>query len=153
MGKGRKYPKNNIFRHKANKILGEVATENSEPSLENPEDPSLYRYSNLGNKPVPVEKTGSGKLLDAFKYIGAAIAFVIPVFAFAFWVATLQSRVGVNENDISQLSKDGESSRKEIGDLKMSNIATQKDIGYMQKQLDSHKSKDSGKVNRVAGGL
>jgi len=148
MGKGRKYPKNNILKHKANKILGEVATENSEPSLENPEDPSLYQYSNLGKKPVPVEKSGLSKFLDAFKYIGAAIAFAIPLFAFAFWVATLQSRVGVNGKDISQLSKDSENSRKEINDLKMSNIATQKDIGYMQKQLDSNKSKDSEKVNK-----
>lgn len=150
MGKGRKYPKKNVLKHKANKVLGEVATESSEPSLENPEDPSLYHYSKLGKKPVPVEQSGLSKFLDAFKYIGAAIAFLIPLFAFAFWVATLQSRVGVNEKDISQLSKDSESSRKEINELKMSNIATKKDIDYIQKKIESNKSKNGVKVNKYS---
>jgi hypothetical protein len=148
MGKGRKNPKGIGIRYKANKTLSEVETENSAPSLENPEDSSFYSYNKLGSKPVPVEKSGFGKILEAFKYIGAVIAFVVPVFAFAFWVATLQSRVGVNEKDISHLSKNGENSRQEINNLKMSNIVAQKDIGYIQKQLDANKNKASDKVNK-----
>lgn len=146
MGKGRKYPKGNKSRYKVNKTLGEVATENSEPSLENPEDSSFYSYSKLGGKSVPVEKSNFNKFLDAFKYIGAAIAILAPICGFVFWIATLQSQVGVNEKGISKLSKDGDERKKDINDIKMQNVSLQKDIGYIQKQLDSSGSGE--KVNK-----
>ena len=148
MGKGRKYPKNNKLRHKANKILGDVATENSEPLLKKPEDQNSNIYKDLCSKPVHVEKRGFNKGSEIFKYIGAVIATLAPVFAFVFWVATLQSRVGENEKDISQLSKDRDSSKKVINDLKVSTVVAQKDIGYLQKQLDFNKVKDSENANK-----
>ena len=134
--KGRRNQKNNTKNQQINSNF-KLASTSSSDGINDPDpsdEGSNASYSGVGAKSVPVEKSKLQSLGDSFKYIGAAIAILIPIVGFVFWISSINFKVVKNSEDLSEIQSEEKEINKKVDGLLAFKISSSKDIEFIKEK-------------------